>query len=48
MSKKKKPKVWGICRKGTWKVISIYHTREQAENSIRGQEMLYEIREIIA
>lgn len=45
---KKKPTRWAVCRKKSWKVIITYATKEQAENSIRGQENLYEIREVIA
>ena len=44
---KKKSKRYGVCRKGGWKVIAIYPTYEQALNSIRGQEKVYEVREII-
>ena len=46
-SEQPRPKRWAVCKKGYWKVTATYFSKEQAENSIKGRENIYEVREVI-
>ena len=49
-SKYEKERTWGLFRKGGWKVIMLFYTKQQAleylENSNRYTKALYEIRKL--
>ena len=49
-SKYEKERTWGLFRKGGWKVIMLFYTKEQAENYLnsgnRYTSALYEIRKL--